>query len=90
MVSSGQKVQVRVKAVDADSGKVSLSMIAKEDEQPERPKKQVSVCDSDARSERREERSKCLWDMAQRHEQLLCRLDSLCSSLVAFSSPKPF
>lgn len=40
VVSSGQKVQVRVKAVDADSGKVSLSMIAKEDEQPERPKKQ--------------------------------------------------
>lgn len=40
MVSVGQKVQVRIKAVDADSGKVSLSMIAKEDEQPERPKKQ--------------------------------------------------
>ena len=40
VVSVGQKVQVRVKSVDADSGKVSLSMISKEDEPAERPKRQ--------------------------------------------------
>jgi len=36
VVSVGEKVQVRVKAVDAEGGKVSLSMIAAEDEQAPR------------------------------------------------------
>lgn len=48
VVSTGDKVQVRVKMVDAQGGKVSLSMISAEDEQPapqrrekgQRPKKQ--------------------------------------------------
>jgi 4-hydroxy-3-methylbut-2-enyl diphosphate reductase len=34
VVSTGDKVQVRVKMVDAQGGKVSLSMISAEDEQP--------------------------------------------------------
>jgi len=33
IVSVGEKVQIRVKGIDADGGKVSLSMISKEDEQ---------------------------------------------------------
>lgn len=48
VVSTGEKVQVRVKMIDAQGGKVSLSMISAADEQPapqqrgrgQRPKKQ--------------------------------------------------
>lgn len=38
IVSIGEKVQIRVKNVDADGGKVSLSMITKEDEQKAPPR----------------------------------------------------
>lgn len=37
VVSVGEKVQIRVKNIDADNGKVSLSMITKEDEEKSAP-----------------------------------------------------
>eukprot|EP00520_Triparma_pacifica_P009855 CAMPEP_0118643548 /NCGR_PEP_ID=MMETSP0785-20121206/6452_1 /TAXON_ID=91992 /ORGANISM="Bolidomonas pacifica, Strain CCMP 1866" /LENGTH=413 /DNA_ID=CAMNT_0006535223 /DNA_START=34 /DNA_END=1275 /DNA_ORIENTATION=+ len=42
IVSVGQKVQVRIKSVDASTAKVSLSMISKEDEPEPRPKRENS------------------------------------------------
>jgi len=39
VVSVGQKVQIRVKGVDVDGGKVALSMITDEQEQENRPKR---------------------------------------------------
>jgi len=39
VVSVGQKVQIRVKGVDVDGGKVALSMISDEQEQENRPKR---------------------------------------------------
>jgi len=39
VVSVGDKVQIRVKSVDAEGGKVSLSMITEEQEQESRPKR---------------------------------------------------
>ena len=42
VVSRGQKVMVRVKSVDAESSKVSLSMISKEDESSSRQRSQKS------------------------------------------------
>mmetsp|Transcript_40839 Transcript_40839/g.95818 ORF Transcript_40839/g.95818 Transcript_40839/m.95818 type:complete len:309 (-) Transcript_40839:66-992(-) len=40
IVSIGDKVQVRVKSVDGDAGKVSLSMISKADEPPPRKRRE--------------------------------------------------
>jgi len=39
VVSVGQKVQIRVKGIDAEGGKVALSMITDEQEQENRPKR---------------------------------------------------